>query len=494
MNRVLLKMLTAKFFRRRALCAALLIILVSVFAPSAGAVTRGEFLAGLAGARGLSGGPMKEDPTALVLRSGLVTDAVSNLNAQVTRREALRWCVQSLGLSFEAGVLSNMSSGFKDAGGLTDFERGCLFVAAHMEPPLLAEGGAFRGTQRLTEKEAAAFLQRVRRAGEGLTLDITLSPLQGLTLHIHRDGVSTGIPRWRVCADGFESRSAADEAQKFFKAHGFEMSPLQPLYEWFLRTPLLDDYGEVQRLTALIRKRGLRPRRIPSLSNANLEIAPHYWVLLKIDPTFWSLSPIIPPEGPRAFAPLSKIAREKGVAAAINAGFFAVTGRNRGYPIGALRVEGELLSKPYAGRSCLGWNEEDEAALGRVDSVDDAIWEEMPFLIQAGPLLLNDGQPQGDPEGFSSALISARHPRSAVGLTEDGEWFFLAVDGRNGLHASGATLTELTSILRSCGASCALNLDGGGSTEIIVNGRVYNSPSEGKERSISYGLGVRARE
>ena len=47
---------------------------------------------------------------------------------------------------------------------------------------------------------------------------------------------------------------------------------------------------------------------------------------------------------------------------------------------------------------------------------------------------------------------------------------------------------------RSCGAFCALNLDGGGSTELIVNGKLYNSPSEGRERSISYGLGVRERE
>ncbi|MCR5347977.1 MAG: phosphodiester glycosidase family protein [Fretibacterium sp.] len=479
--------------RMRILGASLLIVLAHTL--TAGAVTREAFLAGLLEARGL-GGEMTTGETgaAFVLRTGLVTDPVANLKAQVTRREALRWCVQSLGLAFEAGILSNTGSGFGDAGKLTDFERGCLSVAVRMNPPLLTGKGNFRGGQRLTEKEASAFLQRVKQASRGLKLDVTLEPLQGLTLHIHRDGVHTAIPRWRVCADGFQNREAADRARKFFKARGFDMSALQPQYEWFLRTSLLDNYGEVQRLTALIKKRGLKFRVLPSLSNANLEIAPHYWALLKIDPTFWHLAPIVPKDGPRTLTPLSAISRTEGVNAAINAGFFAVTGKRLGYPIGVLRVDGELLSPPYTGRSCLGWNDEDEAVLGIPDSIDDELWGKMPSVIQAGPLLLDDGQPRRNPEGFSSSTISGRHPRSVVGLTEEGEWFFLVVDGRNGLHALGATLVELTEVLRSCGAFSALNLDGGGSAELIVNGKIYNAPSEGRERSISYGLGVRERE
>ncbi|MCR4818208.1 MAG: phosphodiester glycosidase family protein [Fretibacterium sp.] len=471
------------------------LLILLLHSLTAGAVTRGEFLSRLLQARGLSGELMRgETAAAFVLRTGLVTDSVSNLNTQTTRREALRWCVQSLGLSFEAELFSNMGSGFGDTGKLTDFERGCLFVAAHMDPPLLTGNGNFRGGQRLTEKEAAAFLQRAERASQGLTLDVALTPLEGMTVYIHRDGVPTGIPRWRVCADGFKDKDAAEGARKYFKARGFDMSPLHPLYEWFLRTSLLDDYGEVKRLTALIKKRGLKARVLPSLSNASLDLAPRYWALLKIDPTYWHIAPIVPKDGPRALTPLSKISRAEGVNAAINAGFFAVTGKNLGYPIGALRVNGELLNAPYEGRSCLGWNDEDEAMFGIMDIFDRELWEEMPHLIQAGPLLLDDGEPRRDSEGFGSSILSARHPRSVVGLTEEGEWFFLVVDGRNGLHASGATMAELTELLQSCGAFCALNLDGGGSTELIINGKLYNSPSEGKERSISYGLGVRERE
>ena len=58
------------------------------------------------------------------------------------------------------------------------------------------------------------------------------------------------------------------------------------------------------------------------------------------------------------------------------------------------------------------------------------------------------------------------------------------------MHSSGATISELTEILRSRNVTHALNLDGGGSTELIIGGRIYNIPSDGYERNISYGLGV----
>ncbi len=108
-------------------------------------------------------------------------------------------------------------------------------------------------------------------------------------------------------------------------------------------------------------------------------------------------------------------------------------------------------------------------------------------------MLIHAGIPVHSEEGFSTAFMSTRHPRSAVGLTQDGLWVFMIVDGRNGMHSSGATIGELTEILRSQRITYAMNLDGGGSTELIVDGRIYNLPSDGYERSVSYGLGAIAR-
>ena len=114
----------------------------------------------------------------------------------------------------------------------------------------------------------------------------------------------------------------------------------------------------------------------------------------------------------------------------------------------------------------------------------------MTNIIQAGPMLLDSGRYVGIDEGFDNALISVRHPRSAVGVTEAGEWVFMLIDGRNGMHSSGATISEFADIIRGYNIQYALNLDGGGSSEIIINGKIYNIPSDGRERLISYGLGA----
>ncbi len=175
--------------------------------------------------------------------------------------------------------------------------------------------------------------------------------------------------------------------------------------------------------------------------------------------------------------------------AAINAGFFAVINTTKGYPIGALKVNGNVINQPYEGRGCLAWNDNDEAVFS-VASEELNYWYDMSNIIQAGPLLINEGIPSNIDEGFNNSFLSARHPRSVVGLTQNGEWIFMIVDGRNGMHSSGATISELTEILRSQKIPYALNLDGGGSTEIIIDGRIYNSPSDVHERRISYALGV----
>ena len=97
-----------------------------------------------------------------------------------------------------------------------------------------------------------------------------------------------------------------------------------------------------------------------------------------------------------------------------------------------------------------------------------------------------------DAEGFGNSLVNLRHPRSIVGLTNDGNWIFMVIDGRNGLHASGATLMEAAELLSSMNMAYALNLDGGGSSELWIDGKLYNSPSGGKERPVSYGIGARS--
>jgi hypothetical protein len=81
-------------------------------------------------------------------------------------------------------------------------------------------------------------------------------------------------------------------------------------------------------------------------------------------------------------------------------------------------------------------------------------------------------------EGTIARFSSARHPRSAVGFSPDsGTLYLVAVDGRQEASA-GVTLEELATILRDLGAHHALNLDGGGSTALVVGDELANVPSD----------------
>ena len=87
-------------------------------------------------------------------------------------------------------------------------------------------------------------------------------------------------------------------------------------------------------------------------------------------------------------------------------------------------------------------------------------------------------------------------PRTAVGIDRDtDEVLILAVDGRQSF-SRGYTMVELANQMIDLGADEALNLDGGGSTTMVVRGsagrdRVVNSPSDGFERHVANSLAVR---
>jgi exopolysaccharide biosynthesis protein len=70
------------------------------------------------------------------------------------------------------------------------------------------------------------------------------------------------------------------------------------------------------------------------------------------------------------------------------------------------------------------------------------------------------------------------HPRTAMGYTADGRLLILAVEGRHKGVAEGASLTDLADILLSLGAVEALNLDGGGSSCLLVMGKETIKPSD----------------
>ena len=110
-------------------------------------------------------------------------------------------------------------------------------------------------------------------------------------------------------------------------------------------------------------------------------------------------------------------------------------------------------------------------------------------VIGGNPMLVVEGRPAyGDVRG--SGAFFDRNPRTAVGVTGDGRLLLVVVDGRQSGYSAGMTLEELAGVMVRLGARTAVNLDGGGSSTMVVNGVVANRPSDRPERKVSSALVV----
>ena len=114
-------------------------------------------------------------------------------------------------------------------------------------------------------------------------------------------------------------------------------------------------------------------------------------------------------------------------------------------------------------------------------------------LVGGWPRLVVDGRSIADSvdrlEGTFPRFSVTRHPRTAVGFSRDSTTLYLiTVDGRSE-SSSGMSLAELASLMQSLGVAQGLNLDGGGSTTLVLRGRVVNHPSDSAgERTVGNAL------
>lgn len=125
-----------------------------------------------------------------------------------------------------------------------------------------------------------------------------------------------------------------------------------------------------------------------------------------------------------------------------------------------------------------------------------------PNIFSSAPMLINDYDPVGEkfvPVSLTEKQFEEQyhyehpyrhqgvtHPRTAVALTKDNHLLLIAIDkDRNYLTVAGMTAKEVTLFLqRHFNPQYALNMDGGGSTTLSINGTVMNKPSGGSERTL----------
>jgi exopolysaccharide biosynthesis protein len=107
------------------------------------------------------------------------------------------------------------------------------------------------------------------------------------------------------------------------------------------------------------------------------------------------------------------------------------------------------------------------------------------------PALLVGGRDVLGLQTVRRAFGDARHPRTAVGWNADASrLMFVVVDGRQ-QHSDGMSLSELVTLFRRLGATEAINLDGGGSTALVIRGQLVNRPSDAAgERAVGNALAI----
>lgn len=165
-----------------------------------------------------------------------------------------------------------------------------------------------------------------------------------------------------------------------------------------------------------------------------------------------------------------------------NGKIVAITHGNAGIPPGGVVLSAHgTMEKAMAGLK-----------IGDIIKISQTLgepWDKTVFAIGAGPRLVKNGSVfvTGKEEEFPSDITVGRAPRTAVGVTKDGHIILFVVDGRR-TSCIGMTLQELAQFMQELGAVDAMNLDGGGSSEMVVNGKVVNTPSDGRERSVGGAL------
>ena len=101
-------------------------------------------------------------------------------------------------------------------------------------------------------------------------------------------------------------------------------------------------------------------------------------------------------------------------------------------------------------------------------------------IVGGAGLLIRDGRDVDDwsIERFNQGFAENRHPRTMIGTSADNTIWLVTVDGRQPEQSVGMSLVELRALARRLGLVNALNLDGGGSTTMWVQGQVLNRPSD----------------
>ncbi len=160
----------------------------------------------------------------------------------------------------------------------------------------------------------------------------------------------------------------------------------------------------------------------------------------------------------------SAIANGRRVVAATNADFFDMFGNNA--PAGLCVKDGRSIANPDSMRNFFGMDLNGKPVIASYAEAPELIGQ-LKCAVGGREIYLRGGELSELSlcEPFSAIC----HPRTTVGIREDGTVIVMVVDGRLPEYSNGATIVDLGRLMQSLGAERAINIDGGGSCTFLIN-------------------------
>ena len=508
---------------RFASCVAILLLLLP---GTSAAITRGEFAAGLFDALGYQAASEPQLPPDVpgthpyarqigsAVRYGLLPRAPFEPDVVIDRHGAIRLAISMIGWDFEASL-------YESLGALPDFSGSgdsIFFMAAEMNPPAPPQLLLDAATP-LSDTGRAAVLDWVRECAKAVSWNRVFS-FGGTDFIIYRQGLARvgGLERSAPeMLEGVNPVGAPGNLPLYVAAVAAHMTSVDNRIAFATafgetRAPMsrfADSYGAIAAVNAGFFGEGrplgtmmfdgnpasesLEGRSAIGWNNENGIVAfgpgeGRFGLRTTGGFVQFDRFSVAPHMNEASFYPVGVLPAAPGTALdalllAVRDGF--VVDKREGSSGNLFLPEGgSLIVARGNSRAMLeGFSNGDPINI--VSDFSGGLFGACSNIIQAGPMLLQDGIPVGHSEAFGSDLTDVRHPRTIVG-TDGSRMIWAVIDGRSAVRSLGATMDETRWIARALGLTNAINMDGGGSSQLIWRGITTNMPSDGRDRPLPY--------
>ncbi len=229
----------------------------------------------------------------------------------------------------------------------------------------------------------------------------------------------------------------------------------------------------------------------------------HQIHLLEFNPDDYEIVAVKVNQGGQTRETVSELVKQTGAFAGINGGFFH-GGEQDGLPAGALKIHSQWIGFQTLGRAAMGWDVENPKdvrmdrivtqvkngveVLPQLDKSKGSLhaWQNFDTIVGGTPLLIQHGSVITDytSEKPLRSFITERHARTAVCIKDNDHWVFVVASHTKAADRAhltkiieGLTIKELTQLLQQLSCKNAINLDGGGSSTLVINGEIVNNPA-----------------